>query len=214
MKIRIHHITPSSFVDGPGERTVLFVQGCPIRCPACQNQALWDARMGRLEEVEQVAKTLALLSEKHGNVTLSGGEVFAQPAALAQLVTLLRKYGVRHILIYTGYTWEELLSPAGHLFSWARAVCEYCDVLVDGRFEPALDDERISYRGSRNQRPIDVAASLESGRAVLLDWDAPELVIDPGGDIHLPVGLSTQFDRLGAVLPSRMCGQTAPVAVG
>jgi len=157
MKIRIHHITPSSFVDGPGERSVLFAQGCPRRCPDCHNRALCAPQTGRPEEVEQVAKTLALLSEKHGNVSLSGGEVFAQPAALAQLVTLLRKYGTAHILVSTCYTWEELLSPAGCLYPWAREVFEHCDILVD------------DYR----RRPLDVAASLEAGQPAPLERSAP-----------------------------------------
>lgn len=208
MKIQISKIIPSSRVDGPGVRTALFLQGCSLACPGCQSRHLWDSAGGRAEPAQDVALTLATLSFVHGNVTISGGEPFQQPAALSELVCALRVLGVRHILVYTGYTWEELLNPAHGAYPYLRDILENIDVLVDGRFVAKLDDPLISWRGSRNQRPIDVAESLAEGRVITLDWEAPRLTIQPDGSVVLPQGLEKVFASLGESRPSRMCGES------
>ena len=203
--IRIDHIQARSFVDGPGERAVLFMQGCPIGCPGCQNTHLWDAFGGRAENEIDIAYTLAGLSIEHGNVTISGGEPFAQPVALLKLVHTLRMFPtVKHIIVYSGYVYENLVQA----INGTTAALRYIDVLVDGPFLREMDDQTITYRGSRNQRPIDVQASLKLGQAVMLDWDSPEIVIPANGNALLPVGLVREFQEIGTVATARRCGQT------
>lgn len=203
--IRISHFTRKSFVDGPGERVVLFVQGCPIECPGCQNRHLWEPFGGRLESPIDVADTLANLALEHGNITISGGDPFAQPMALLSLVQRLREYPhVKSIIVYTGYVFENLVKA----IQTTTAALNYIDVLVDGPFIREMDDPMITYRGSRNQRPIDVPASLKLGQAVMLDWDHPEIVISPEGSAFMPVGLVKEFAEIGDVENTRRCGQT------
>lgn len=209
MKIRIAKITPRSFVDGPGLRSVVFLQGCPIGCPGCQNRHLWPAQGGFVTEAEDLATTLALLNRQ---VTISGGEPFAQPAALAALVTALRKSGAEHIILYTGYTWDQLLDPAHPAHHWVWKILSQVDVLVDGPFIASQDDPFLTYRGSRNQRPLKLPASLDAwfalGKVVVLDWDNPEIVLTPAGEALMPVGLAEDFAGLGEPVTARRCGQT------
>jgi organic radical activating enzyme len=154
-----------------------------------------------------VVETLAFLSQKSGNVTLSGGEIFQQPAALAELVSTLHYIGPRHVIAYSGYTWEELFSTSHPARPWLSVILPYIDVLVDGRFIRERDDDLIVYRGSRNQRPIDVGASLAEGRVVTLDWDNPEIVIGESGELILPQGLAADFGEMGEVKSHALCGQ-------
>lgn len=207
-RIFFNHIQARSFVDGPGERTVLFLQGCPIHCPGCQNVHLWDFAAGTETDVETLAITLSELSHKSGNVTISGGEPFAQSEALAYLVRLLRFYGVSNIIVYTGYTWELLNSGVTSSWLWVQSVLDNVDIVVDGPFVAAKDDDLITWRGSRNQRPIDVAASRLAKKVVTLSWDNPEIVITAEGDMVFPVGLADTLAGAGVVMDTRMCGQT------
>lgn len=212
MKIIISHIEASSHVDGPGERTVLFVQGCALACPGCQNRALWNPADGHITDTEPLAVTLAMLAGRHGNVTISGGEPFAQPKALAYLVRSLKQAGVKNILVYSGYTWERLLHPVNPAALWVYEALSHIDTLVDGPFIAAQDDPLITWRGSRNQRPIDVRPSLASwtlnGSLVLHDWTQPEIVLTADGDALMPVGLAPRFSELGSEEKTRRCGET------
>lgn len=206
--IQIHHIESSSVVDGPGKRAVLFVQGCTLACPGCQNKKLWPAEGGRAAPVDDLAVTLATLAASNGgNVTLSGGEIMQQPAAIAELVARLRGLGVKHIIAYTGYTWEQLFDTYHPARPWLQAILEYVDVLVDGPFIRALDDPFITYRGSRNQRPIDVIESLFAGHVVTLDWSAPEIILTEDGSLVLPDGLAAELAEMGPTSRARMCGE-------
>ena len=161
MNLRIAGVIDESIVDGPGIRFVIFTQGCPHHCPGCHNPHTHDFEGG--EEV----KISKLLADVQANpliqgVTLSGGEPFCQPAALAELVRVLR-LGGKHIMAYSGYTWEQLLVMKD---PDVRALLEQCDVLVDGPFLMEQKDLTLRFRGSRNQRLIDVKQSLESGTVV------------------------------------------------
>jgi anaerobic ribonucleoside-triphosphate reductase activating protein len=212
MKIRIHRIIPQSRVDGPGVRTVVFLQGCSLACKGCQNRHIWPADGGHETNTADLAQALTILSGRIGNVTISGGEPFQQPAALAALITDLRKHGtVKHLIVYTGYTWEELHSATHPARPYLSEILQGVDVLVDGRFIAKLDDPMITYRGSRNQRPIDVAESLTVDELVVLDWDHPEVIIGDDGELLLPIGLADVFASMGAVRQSRMCGETVDV---
>lgn len=209
MKIRFHSIDASSYVDGPGERTVLFMQGCPIHCLGCQNMALWPLKEGgRLEDVGEVARTLGTLATRHGNITISGGEPFAQPGPLAVLVALLKQaYRVQNIIVYTGYELEKMCSAESPIYMYLPQILGNIDVLVDGPFIHSLDDPYISWRGSRNQRVIDVPATLKAAAITTLDWDAVNVVVTPGGDAFMPVGLAGEFAEVGEVQATRRCGQ-------
>ncbi len=208
MLINISHIEASSHVDGPGERTVLFAQGCPIRCPGCQNTKLWPLEGGHLTDTADLALTVAQLAARHGNVTISGGEPFAQPQALAYLVRSLRAGGVKHIIVYTGRTMEELCEPTNGLYLWLSEIMTRIDVLVDGPFIASQDHDLINYRGSRNQRPIDMTESLKRGELVLLDWERPQITVTAEGDLVMPIGLAGQLAGVGQVGASRRCGET------
>lgn len=209
MKVRINKVVAESYVDGPGKRSVVFFQGCPLACPGCQNKALWDKGGGQSVDVESLAAELGALAGRGGNVTISGGEPTLQPGALATLVTLLKgRYGVGHIIVYTGFRFEQLLDISHPLYVWLYSVLQAVDVIVDGPFIREYDDPMITYRGSRNQRPIDVQATRAAGKVVTLDWDSPEIVLTATGDLLLPVGLAPEFVELGQVKKTRMCGQT------
>jgi anaerobic ribonucleoside-triphosphate reductase activating protein len=214
MEIRYNHIRRNSLVDGPGSRTVLFMQGCDIHCPGCQNHKLWDPKTGRSAEVAELAEAIANVTP-NGQVTISGGEPFLQPAALAELCHVLKQHYGFHVIVYSGHTWEQLRS-LNFSGNWYDVMCAISntDVLVDGPFVRALDDDNITYRGSRNQRPINVQASRKAGKVITYDWDSPEVVIGEDGDFVLPIGLSELGSEIGTAVETRICGQTATLKEG
>jgi len=202
MQIRIANIVENSVVDGEGVRTVLYTQGCHLACKGCQNQALWDAAGGRVVDVYDLAKHLVSLSQAHHNYTIQGGEPTNQPHALGLLMHLIKEFDPKaHIVVYTGHTWEDLIYTGAKFYLFL-----YADVVVDGPFIAEQDDPFIMWRGSRNQRPIDVRQTLIRGEVVKLDWDSPRLVIGSDGAISLPVGLVKDFEEIGEVEKSRRCG--------
>ena len=158
-ELRIAGTIGESIVDGPGIRYVLFTQGCPHGCPGCHNPQTHDFAGGT--EV-QVSDLLAdILKRPYVKaVTLSGGEPFCQPAPLAQLAAALKDKGF-HLMCYSGYTFEELLQ-----LEEARPLLEQLDLLVDGRFVESRKNIELRFRGSDNQRVLDVPASLAAGSAV------------------------------------------------
>lgn len=161
-KIRVAGYVPESIVDGVGLRFTLFVQGCSHRCPGCQNPQTHPAEGGRwMDAVEIMAEIVKnpLLS----GVTFSGGEPFEQAGPLAELAGRVKARGL-HLCSYTGYTFEQLV---GMNDAAVRRLLERCDVLVDGPF--LLEQRTLEKRfaGSRNQRCLDVAASLREGKPVL-----------------------------------------------
>lgn len=208
MNIRYSHIQENSLVDGPGKRTVLFLQGCQIHCPGCQNKKLWDLDGGSEADVIKAAAVLASIATNK-QVTISGGEPFQQAQALAQLVLLLKVVYHLHVIVYTGYTWDYLNRDNNDQQLYAKVALANIDVLVDGPYFRRLDDDTIIYRGSRNQHPIDVKASRKDiNHPVVLNWDQPEVVIDGSGNIFLPIGLTEMGAEIGDVKHTRMCGQT------
>ncbi len=163
MKLRIAGLTKESVVDGPGIRFVVFVQGCSHHCPGCHNPETWDFTAGKeltVDELFAQIKDTRLLQ----GVTFSGGEPFAQAAALACLGKKVKELGL-DIVTYTGYTFEELLDMAKKNQD-VRELLEISDLLVDGPYLAEERDLNLAFRGSRNQRIISVAASLKAKRAV------------------------------------------------
>ncbi len=157
--LRIAGTIGESIVDGPGIRYVLFTQGCPHGCVGCHNPQTHDFAGGKEVTVD------TLLADITKNpfvkaVTLSGGEPFCQPAALAQLAASLKEKGY-HLMCYTGYTFEQLLQKED-----ARPLLEQLDLLVDGPFVLDRKNIELKFRGSDNQRVLDVPASLAANAPV------------------------------------------------
>jgi len=164
--MRIFGVVQESIVDGPGMRLAVFAQGCMHDCPGCHNPESHAMDGGREESVDRL---LALLTKNPmlGGLTLSGGEPFLQAAACAALAKGAKEAG-RNVWVYTGYTWAEL-----EQVPQARELFCYTDVLVDGQFELSQRTLELPYRGSANQRLIDVQATLAAGEVRLFslpDW--------------------------------------------
>ncbi|HBX46619.1 anaerobic ribonucleoside-triphosphate reductase activating protein [Limibacterium fermenti] len=157
-KISVLDIVRWTTVDGPGFRTSVYSAGCSFRCPGCHNPQSWDIRRGRKMDVDEL---MDLLCEDETNVTFSGGDPLFQAEGFTELAKRLKQETKKNIWCYTGYRFEEILASAK-----LSALLPYIDVLVDGRFVQALRDESLLFRGSANQRLIDVPASLRQGKAV------------------------------------------------
>ena len=158
--IVIAGIADDSIVDGPGIRVTLFCQGCPHHCPGCHNPETWPFSGGTPWE-EQALFDRVRENPLARGVTFSGGEPFAQAAGFCQLAALLKAAGYE-VASYTGYRFEELLDGTPE----QRALLEKLDVLIDGPFLEAEKSLALPYRGSTNQRILNVPASLRAGKAV------------------------------------------------
>lgn len=157
--IRILGIKYGTSVDGIGLRTSLYCAGCENRCPGCHNPQSWDENAGDAITVDELYNCIV---EADMNVTFTGGDPMLHPEGFIALAGLIKRHTDKTIWCYTGYRFEELLShPIRH------QLVELCDVIVDGRYIEAERDLSLHFRGSRNQRIIDVKASLTSGDVVL-----------------------------------------------
>ena len=153
-------IVSDSIVDGPGIRVSIFSQGCPHHCEGCHNPETWGFGSGTDMDEETIMEIVRSNPLCRG-VTFSGGEPFAQAAGFAKLARLLRTAG-KEVASYSGYTFEALLEGTDD----QRALLEAIDVLIDGPFLQAEKTLEIPFRGSRNQRILDVQKSLTAGKAV------------------------------------------------
>lgn len=163
-KIKIAGVVEESIVDGPGIRFVIFTQGCPHKCVGCHNPQTHDFNMGRYENIDKLAQKIdenPLLS----GITLSGGEPL-QPLELVQLIEKIKNKNL-NVITYTGYTYEELIQSKN------KDVLEFLnktDILIDGKFILELKDENLMFRGSSNQRAIDVKKSMKENRIIEYDF--------------------------------------------
>jgi len=162
--MRLAGLQPESIVDGPGIRFTVYFQGCSHRCPGCHNPETHDPAGGNLVQLDQLLVQIER-NRAVGGVTFSGGEPFEQNTAAAALAAEVVRLGL-DLVIYSGYTFEELINKSqsdqstGYLLQAGR-------LLVDGPFVQAEKDLNLAYRGSRNQRLIDLPRSLNAGQAVL-----------------------------------------------
>ncbi|WP_018214442.1 anaerobic ribonucleoside-triphosphate reductase activating protein [Desulfitobacterium hafniense] len=163
-RIRIAGIVEESIVDGPGIRLVVFAQGCPHHCPGCHNPETHAYEGGKSVAIAEILQRLAMNPLLDG-ITLSGGEPFAQAAGFALLAQSARQRGF-HVMTYSGYTYEELTASSEQNPAWALLL-EQTDLLVDGPFQLAERNLLLPFRGSENQRVIDVQESLRQGKVVL-----------------------------------------------
>lgn len=164
MNVRLAGLQPESIVDGPGIRFTVFFQGCSHRCQGCHNPETHDASGGNLVELGQLLTQIERSRAVDG-VTFSGGEPFEQTPAAAALAAGVVKLGL-DLVIFSGYTFEELIIKSqsdqntGNLLRTGS-------LLVDGPFVQAEKDLNLAYRGSRNQRLIDLPRSLNTGKTVI-----------------------------------------------
>ena len=166
MEIRIASTIQDSIVDGPGLRYVIFTQGCPHRCEGCHNPDTHDFSGGSITDTDELFSE-CIENPLTGGVTFSGGEPFCQAEALSGLAERFKERGL-HLMAYSGWTYEELLQK-GESEPYVKKLLSLMDILVDGRFELSKRSLMLKYRGSENQRLIDVQRSLAEGKAVLAE---------------------------------------------
>lgn len=165
-----HLVRTDDMLNGDGLRVVLFVSGCSHHCKGCHNPETWDPNSGSLFTKEVSQTIIAELDKDYiSGLTLSGGDPLndCNIIGIYQLLKLVKsKCSNKNIWIYTGYTFEELLSRGkyNHLII---EILTMCDVLVDGEFIASMQDAKAPWVGSINQRVIDIKKSLESNCAVI-----------------------------------------------
>lgn len=171
--LRFHNITTEDIKNGDGLRTVLWIAGCEHRCPECQNPVTWDFTGGVPFDDKAMDELLESLKPEYiSGITFSGGDPLAlrnRPGILKIISKIKDKdsgLSDKTIWIYTGYTWECLLSHIETKLSLI-GILKYTDVLVDGRYDKDLRDVTLKWRGSSNQRVIIVQKSLKTGNVVL-----------------------------------------------
>ena len=166
MVIRILDILHDTTVDGPGFRTSIYCAGCSHHCPGCHNPQSWDFTAGYDKEVDDLLQEIK--KDPFADVTFTGGDPFFQAEAFTELARRIKAETNKTIWCYTGFLFEQLLErPA------CRELLEQLDVLVDGPFIMAQRREDLLFRGSENQRLIDVPSSLAKGSVVT--WE-PEII--------------------------------------
>lgn len=162
--ISVLDIIEDTMVDGPGFRTTIYCAGCPNACLGCHNPQSWDITAGHEMSTEDIMKIIK--ADPYANVTFSGGDPMFQPEGFAELAEAIRKETNKTIWCFSGFTYEHLIKDKRQ-----RKLLELVDVLVDGPFVKALRDEDLVFRGSSNQRIINVKKSLEEGKIVLQELD-------------------------------------------
>jgi len=163
-KIRVAGIINESIADGPGIRMVIFSQGCKHNCTGCHNPHTHSFEGGELVEIDKIISDIKKNSLLDG-VTLSGGDPFEQAEKFAILASEVKKIGM-NVITYTGYTYEQLVGYSSVRKGY-KDLLKNTDMLVDGLFIIEERNLLLKFRGSNNQRIIDVRKSLESNQVVL-----------------------------------------------
>ncbi len=166
MELQIAGVIKESIVDGKGIRYTVFTQGCPHHCPSCHNPQTWPFEGGETTTPEKLFEDFRQNPLLKG-ITFSGGEPFCQSAPLAELAKLVHG-AKKDVTVYTGYTYEELLDKHD---KDVDALLAETDVLIDGPFILEKKNLELLFRGSENQRLIDMKKTRESGKVTLLDLD-------------------------------------------
>lgn len=163
-RISILDVVEDTIVDGPGFRTAIYAAGCTQQCPGCHNPDSWDIRRGTPVTVDTILNKV--LRNEFADVTFTGGDPLMQAPAFARLAKAIKEQSTKTIWCYTGFTFEAILNNPK-----VMTLLPYIDILVDGRFVEKLKDESLLFRGSKNQRLIDVKQSLKQGSTVLYKYD-------------------------------------------
>ena len=147
--ISVLDIVEDTMVDGPGFRTSIYCAGCPNACPGCHNPQSWDINSGHMMTTEEIMAVIK--ADPFANVTFSGGDPMFQAEGFTELAEAIRKETNKTIWCWSGFTFENLLRKPAQ-----RRLLELVDVLVDGPYVEKLRDTDLVFRGSSNQRIIDV----------------------------------------------------------
>ena len=162
--MRINQIREFDVANGPGIRTTFFVSGCTHHCKGCFNKDTWNFNKGELLTVELANKIIEYAkSDNIEGISILGGEPFDQYRDIDMLYLLTRlKFEVgKPIWVWTGYTYEQILNNR-----YGTKMLNYIDILIDGKFEEDKKDLNLKYRGSSNQRVIDVKSSLTQEKII------------------------------------------------
>ncbi len=162
--IRLQGIIRESIVDGPGIRFVIFSQGCPHKCTDCHNPETHDFTGGYDCKIEKIIEAISE-NPNVDKVTFSGGEPTCQCEAFANIAAALKKRNI-HILMYSGYTFEQLMERSKNEED-LRRLLKYVDVLIDGPYMKEDRDLTLKFRGSSNQRIINLPMSMEKEKVIL-----------------------------------------------
>ena len=160
--MRVINVVEGTSVDGPGLRTSIYFSGCTHRCEGCHNPQSWDIEAGKETTIEEL---MQVIKYNGFPVTFSGGDPLFQAEEVTELACEIKNSLGMNIWCYTGYRWESIVDNPRF-----RPLLETIDVLVDSPFILAQRDISLRFRGSGNQRIIDVKASLDSGEVVILDF--------------------------------------------
>jgi anaerobic ribonucleoside-triphosphate reductase activating protein len=161
--MRLSGITAESLVDGPGLRYVIFTQGCLHCCPHCHNPQSWDINGGKEYSVKQIIRLIKQQKKTKRGVTFSGGEPFLQATELAELAVAVRQMGW-DVVTYTGFTYEQLIEDGS---DGVKSLLAVSDILIDGKYIHELHSVKLQFRGSSNQRIINMAETRKKGHIVL-----------------------------------------------
>ena len=166
MEIRLAaYLQPDSIVDGEGIRTVIWTQGCTHNCPGCHNPGTHDFNLGFSQTLEEIKEEISLLEGQDG-ITLSGGDPMFQPEACIEIAKYAKSLNL-NVWCYTGFTFEQLKALSKSK-SVILELLNEIDVLIDGKFILENKSLNLLFRGSSNQRVIDVKKSLEEGTVCTL----------------------------------------------
>ena len=161
-KVRLSGIAYESLVNGPGLRRVFFAQGCRHNCIGCFNPETHDFKKGEVMDMDRLIEDVRENPLLKG-ITFSGGDPMEQADKFTYMAKEFKKLDL-NIWCYTGYKFEEIIEDEDK-----REFLNYIDVLVDGKFKEELEDEKLKYKGSSNQRIIDVQKSLKKKEVEVLD---------------------------------------------
>lgn len=172
MKIRLaSYLQPDSIVDGEGIRTVIWTQGCSHNCKGCHNPSTHDFNGGFEVDTKEIIEDISTLEGQDG-LTFSGGDPIFQAQACTEIAKYAKSQGL-DIWCYTGFKFEDIINIPKF-----KEFLKYVDVLVDGKFIEEEKSLNLDFRGSRNQRIIDVPKSLKKGKAVLISKYKDERIVD------------------------------------
>lgn len=152
-------IVENTIVDGEGFRTSLYLSGCDICCEGCHNREIWDINSGQAMEVNLIFKKITAYFT---NITFIGGEPMLQASPLTRLAEKIKKHTTKNIWIYSGHTYEEIINNREY-----SELLKYCDVLVDGKYDSDFLQNNLRFKGSSNQRIIDIKKTLNNNEIVL-----------------------------------------------
>jgi len=161
--LQLSGITPVSLVDGPGLRYVIFTQGCCHKCPHCHNPDSWDFNAGKEFSVREIIRMIKKHKKNIKGVTFSGGEPFLQAKGLSEIAEAVHQINL-DVVTYTGFTYEQLTEKND---ADINSLLFASDILIDGKYIHELKSNSLKFRGSSNQRIINISETLKNNKIIL-----------------------------------------------